>query len=168
MPHTRGLICGEALGVGREVADTAHRSGADRGRIEDGDVGERAGAKHATVREAEEIGGLLRQLVDCAFERQHLALAYPVAEEVGGQRGVAQLTDVRARIGQAERAAGLVEEHRDAVGVVVGEDRLHAERLDVTFVGAEVEQRVERIGAALLCNGRELLCRRARDARSTP
>ena len=112
--------------------------------VEHGDVGERAGPEHAAVGEPEEIGGLLRQLVDRTFEREHLALAYPVAEEVGGQRGVAQLTDVRPGIGEAERAAGLVEEHRDAVGVVVGEDRLHAERLDVTLLRAEVEQRVER------------------------
>jgi len=55
-----------------------------------------------------------------------------------------------ARIRKAQGAAGLVEEHRDALGIVVGEDRLHAERLDVDLVRSEVEERVERIDAALL------------------
>ena len=37
-----------------------------------------------------------------------------------------------------------------AVGVVVGEDRLDTQRLEVLLVEREVEQHVERLGAALV------------------
>ena len=83
------------------------------------------------------------------FQRQDLALPDPVPQEVGRQWRVAQLADMGTGIGQPERAARLVQQQRDPLGVVVGQDRLDPQGLEIGLIGAQIEQRVERIGAAL-------------------
>ena len=80
--------------------------------------------------------------------RHDAAVAHPVAEQVGGLRRVAQLADVRAGVGEPERAVLVDEQLGHAVLVVVGEDRAHAQ-LEVGLVEREVEQAVERVDAAL-------------------
>ena len=103
--HALGLVGGEALGTGREVAHPAQRAGRDGGRIEHHDVGAAPSRTHAAVGEAEQVGLHLGELVDGVLEREHAHVAHPLAQQVGGQRGVAQLADVGAGVGQAERAA---------------------------------------------------------------
>ena len=98
----------------------------------------------------------LGQLVDRLLERQHAALAHPVAEQVGGQRRVAELTDVRAGIGQTERAAVLPEQEGDAVDVVVGEHGADAEPAQVSLTQRQVEQEIERIDVRALGQGEQL------------
>ena len=79
--------------------------GADRLRIEHAHVGPVALAQVAAAHEAEHVGRLAGQLAHRVLERHDLALAHPGAEQVGRQRRVAQLVDVRARVGEAERDA---------------------------------------------------------------
>ena len=95
-------------------------------------------------------------------------LAHPVAEQVGGQRGVAQLADVGAGVGQAERAAVLLEQRAHAVLVVVGDDGLDPDVLQRRLGDREVEQQVERIDAALVGDARGAGGRRAPGWPSTP
>ena len=121
--HALGLVGGEALGAGREVVDPAQRAGGDGVGVEHDEVGGEALADDAAAGEAEQLGLHLGQLVHGLLDRQHALLAHPVAEQVGGQRGVAQLADVGAGVGQAERAAVLLEQRAHAVLVVVGERR---------------------------------------------
>ena len=76
------------------------RPGVDGRRIEHAHVGAVALAEVAAALEPEHVGGLAGQLPDRPLERHDLALADPGAEEVGGQRRVAQLVDVGAGVGE--------------------------------------------------------------------
>ena len=58
------LVGGEPLGVGREVANPAHRAGADGLRIEHDHVGPGARAEVAAIGKAEEVGLDARELAD--------------------------------------------------------------------------------------------------------
>ena len=73
--------------------------------IEHAHVGPVALAQVAAAHEAEHVGRLAGQLAHRVLERHDPALAHPRAEQVGGQRRVAQLVDVRAGVGEAERDA---------------------------------------------------------------
>ena len=55
------------------------------------------------------------------LERHDLAVAHPCAEQVGGQRRVAQLVDVRARVREPERHVVVREQVAHGVDVVVGD-----------------------------------------------
>ena len=98
--------------------------------------------------EAVDGRGLAGELVDRPLHRHHLAVAHPVAEQVGREARVAELAHVRTRVGQAEQHRLLREEPRDRVGVVVGE---HAREAGLEVFGErDVEHHVERRAAALL------------------
>ena len=146
--HPDGLVGGEPLGVGREVAHPRHRSRRDRRRVEDRDVGPRARAQVAAVGEPEDVGLLAAQLAHGLLDRHHAAVAHPVAEEVGGLGRVAELAGMGAGVGEPERAVLVDEQIGDAVLVVVGDDRAHPQR-EPGLVEREVEQAVERLDAAL-------------------
>ena len=77
----------------------------------------------APVTEAVDGGGLARELVDGALERHDLAVADPVAEQVGGEAGVAELRHMGTGVGQPEQHVVAGQQPGDALGVVVGEDR---------------------------------------------
>ena len=133
---------------GREVAHAPDRTGRHGRGIEHDDVGPRAGPQVAAIGEAEDVGLHAGELADRLLHRHEAAVAHPVAEEVGGLRRVAQLADVGARVGEPERAV-LVDQQVGHVGfVVVGDDAAHPER-ELGLVEREVEQRVERLDAAL-------------------
>ena len=51
----------------------------------------------------------------------HAAIAHPGAEQVGRERRVAQLVDVRAGVRQTQRDAVVREQVPDRIGVVVGD-----------------------------------------------
>ena len=79
-----------------------------------------------------------------------LAVAHPVAEQVGGLRGVAQLADVGAGVGEAERAVLVVEEQLGhPVDVVVGDDATHPQARGRARRAARSSRHVERRAAPL-------------------
>ena len=121
-----GFLGGEPLGVGREVAHAAGRPGADGRRVEHAHVGPVAFAHVAAAVEAEHVGRFAGQLAYGVLERHDRSFAHPGAEQVGGQRRVAQLVDVRAGVGQAERDVLVGEQMRDRVDLVVGDVRTEA------------------------------------------
>ena len=99
MPHARRLFGGEPLGVGREVAHPARGTGADAVGVEHAHVGRVARAQVAAADEAEEVGRFAGHLAHGRLERHDLAVPDPCGEQIGEQRGVAQLVDVGARVG---------------------------------------------------------------------
>ena len=68
-------------------------------------------------------------------------------EKVGAEDRVAQLAGVRARIGQAEQRAVVLQQPGERVGVVVGDH--HAEAGGEVVVERHVARYVERVHAAL-------------------
>ena len=130
VPHAGRLLGGEALAVGREVAHAPRRAGPDRSRIEHAHVGPVALAEVAAPHEAEHVGRLAGELPHRLLDRHDLALAHPGAQQVGGQRRIAQLVDVRARVGEAERHVVVREQVGDGVDVVVGDVRAEARARD--------------------------------------
>ena len=146
MSHAHGLIGGEALGISREVAHAAQRAGRDRRRVEHHDVRRETRAELTAVGEPEQVGLHLRQLVDGVLERQHALLPHPLAEEVGGEWRVAQLTDMGAGVGQSECAPFGLQQRGDAGLVVVGQNGPHPQA-QVGFVEGKVEKHVERVAS---------------------
>ncbi len=121
MAQADGFLGGEAFAVGGEVAHPPDGPGSDRRGIEHGEVGPPAFAHVAAVDEPEHVGGLAGELAHRAFDRHHLTVAHPPAEEVERQRSVAQLTDVRAGIGEPERDLRVGQEVTYRAVVVVGD-----------------------------------------------
>src|SRR5438477_2221865 len=140
--HTLGLVGDKTFAVGGKVADAAERTRRDGLLVEYDDVGGQAWVEPAAIAQTEHGRGFTCELVDRALERHHGLVANPVAEQVGREARVAQLTHVRARIGEAEQHSVLGEELRDRVGVIVREDTPEP-RLEVLLQG-EVEHDVER------------------------
>ena len=101
----------------------------------------------AALGDAERLVRVAGEAPDGVLERQRLALADPVAEQVGRVAGVAELAGVGAGVGQAEQGALVGEQVADLVVVVVLED--DAEAGGHVVVEREVEQEVERRGAPL-------------------
>ena len=95
--------------------------GRDRVGVEHDDVGGLADFERAAVGEAEHAGRLAGELVDRALERHDVLVPHPVAEQVGREARVAELADVRARVGEAEEHGVLGQQLGDRVGVVVRE-----------------------------------------------
>ena len=152
VPDAGGLLGGQALRVGGKVAHAARRPGADGGRIEDAHVGRVALAQVAAPHEAEHVGGLAGELAHRVLERHHLALAHPRAEQVGGERRVAQLVDVRARVGESEHDVVVHEEPTDVADVVVGDVRAKARR--EIFLDRDLAHDVERACSPAHARGR--------------
>ena len=147
VPHAGRLLGGEAFGVGREVAHALRGPGAHRLRIEDAHIGPVALAQVAAAHEAEHVGRLAGELAHRVLERHQLPLAHPCAEQVGGQRRVAQLVDVRAGVGEAERHVLVREQVPDRLDVVVGDVGAKARR---EILGdRQLAHHVERAAAAL-------------------
>ena len=86
--------------------------------------------------------------MNCVLERHHVLVAHPVAEQVGREARVAQLADVRARVGETEQHGVLGEQPRDRVGIVVGEHARET-RLEI-LLERHVEHEVEGRAPALL------------------
>ncbi len=74
-----------------------------------------------------------------------------MCQQIGGERCVAQLVDVRTRVREAERHVVVGEQMRDRVDVVVGDVR--AEASTEILVDGQLAQHVERAAPAL---GREI------------
>ena len=140
--------------------------GADRLRIEHAHVGPVSLAQVAATREAEHVGGFAGQLAHRVLERHDLTLAYPCAQQVGGERRVAQLVDVRARVGEAERDVLVREQLADCFDVVVGDVRTKA-RLEI-LGEREIAHHVERARAALAREVTHPAALAARGTASTP
>ena len=75
-------------------------------------------------------------------------LAHPVREEMQAEAGVAEVDEVRARVGQREHARLVPEERRHARVVVLEElrdhlrvERLVAEKVERILAGGELRQR---------------------------
>ena len=81
---------------------------------------------------------------DGGLEAGEGAVAYPVAEVVGGLRGIAELADVGTRVRQPERAAGFGEHGVELVDVVVGQDAADPQA-EVGLVERGVQQQIERL-----------------------
>ena len=97
----------------------------------------------AAVAEAVDVGGGLGLLVDHELERELLAagaVAGPVGEQVGGERGVADEPAVGAAVGEADRRRRVLEHGAD--GVVVAVD-VAAERAEQQRLAVLLEQPVE-------------------------
>ena len=143
--HPHRLVCGEALAIGGEVANAAQGPGGHGLGVEHAQVGRLAHLYRPPVFQAVDGGRLPGQLVDGPLERHGPSLAHPVAQKVGREAGVAELGDVRARVGQAEQHVVTWQQPGDALGIVVGQHRPEA-RLEVV-VERDVEHHIER-GAA--------------------
>src|SRR2546422_41738 len=70
--HAAGLLRGQALGVGREVAHPSRRAGRHGLRVEDAHVGPGALSEIAAAHEAEDVGRLAGQLAHRPLERHEL------------------------------------------------------------------------------------------------
>ena len=131
-------------------------------RIEHAHVGPVALTQVPAPHEAEHVGGLACEFAHRLLERHDLTLAHPLPQQVGGQRRVAQLVDVRTRVGQSERHVVVREQVRDRVDVVVGDVRAEA---GLQILGdRHLAQHVERAASAL---GREVAHPAARPVRGT-
>ena len=91
----------QAVGAGRQVVDALQRAGADGLGIEHHDVGRPALGQHAAVGDAEHLGRPLREVVHGLLDGEGLALAHPVAEQVGRVAGVAELAGMGAGVATA-------------------------------------------------------------------
>jgi len=102
--HAGRVVSGEALAVGREVTHPADRSGRHGVGVEHDDIGTHTGPQVTAVGQAEHVGLRAREFADRHLEGDRLATPHPVAQQVGGLRRVAQLTRVRAGVGEPEGA----------------------------------------------------------------
>ena len=73
--------------------------------IEDGHVRGQPGCQSAAVGNAEDLRWRRRDEADGGLERQRLALADPVAEELARLAGLRELGDVGAGVGQTQHRA---------------------------------------------------------------
>ena len=148
-----GLLGGEPLAVGGEVAHAPGRAGcrpsADRTRTRR-PSSPRAGSRDRT--KPNMSAGSPVSLRTACSSGMTCAVAHPRAEQVGRQRRVAQLVDVGARVGEPERH------------VVVGEQVAH--RVDVVVGDVGPKARREVLGDAPARTSRRAGRSRARVARS--
>ena len=146
--HPGRLLGGQPLAVGREVAHAAHRARADR--LPDRTrtrrpSSPRAGSRGATNPNMSAGSPLSLRTARSSGMTPRSRTQLP--EQVGGQRRVAQLADVRAGVGEAQRHLLVGEQVAHRRGVVVGD--VDAEpRLEV-LGERELAHHVERTAAAL-------------------
>src|SRR6185437_13848019 len=103
----------EAPAAGREVVDDVFGERLYRVGVEDGDVGDHAGAQEAAVVEAEGRGRVEGQAPHRVFEAHDLLFTHPLAEEPGREAVAAVVLHVGPAVAEADE------------GVRVVEDRLH-------------------------------------------
>ena len=143
---------GEAGGVLLEPGGSTGHVGhqrrherADGGGVEDGDVGREPGNEPAPIGEPPDVGGAAGDHLHRLLEGKGLALAHPVAEEVGVDRRVEDLADVGARVGEPHSGAGMAHEVDQTV-VVLGDQLLEEEQVEVVLEG-EVDHRLHGVDA---------------------
>lgn len=119
----------EPVGAGRQIQDAPHRRAVDRCGIEDRDVRGEADGQSPAILDAEHVGGFAGEPSHRFFEREHVLLAHPLAEQRRGRAGV----------GEPEHARRVREQLRDdlAVGVEDADSEARAERGDAAVADAE-------------------------------
>ena len=137
----------EAAGAGRQVVGDLRHLGRNRVGIEDDEVGHEALAHEAAVGEAPVRGRHQREHAHRVLQREDLPLAHPVAQQMRLQRGVDDLRDVRAGVGERHHRARVLHHRQHVVLHLVG-DRVHEEPIEV-LLQRQVDQRGGRIDPAL-------------------
>ena len=122
--------------------------------VDDVHVGLLADGEFSAVGQAEQVRRVSGLFAYDPFERQpgtSLAVACPVREEVGGDRGVADHAAVGAAVGEARHRRRVEELFPDGLVVAVGvvEQRQHEQCLAVLFAECVVDG-FERVGVGAL------------------
>src|SRR5438105_3214218 len=84
-------------------------------------VGERAGAQHAAVGNAEQARGVGGHATYGVLDRVLLAVSYPMQQEPGREGRVHDQTDVRTGVAEPDCHAGMIEQLLDGVHALVEE-----------------------------------------------
>src|SRR5262249_44329212 len=120
---------------------------ADRLRVEQDHVGPGARREPSALRQAIYVGRVAREFLDRTRQREALPRAHPVAEEMHPELGVAEKGVMRAGIGKRDEIA--VDREQLGDFVFLGVEWLRGERRLEALGKSDIEERVERIGAAL-------------------
>ena len=95
-------VAHRARAAAGQVVDPARRRDADRGGIEQQQIGEGAGRDPAAIGDAVEPGLMAGQPAHAFRQIEGAALAHPMAEQVEPEPGIAQIDQMRAGIGQRD------------------------------------------------------------------
>ena len=120
---------------------------ADGLRIEEQQIGPRAGHEPAAVLDAIGPRDVVRHALDRLGQGEVAALADPVTEEMQPEGGVAEEGQVGAGVGERHRRVRMTEELLDLA--LVGVEELAVEHRVELAVEAEVEEDVQRIAPGL-------------------
>ncbi len=88
----------EALGAGGKIVDHPGQSGTHARGVDDVEIGHEALAQKPAVEKAPGAGRLEAELPNRLLERDGLAVAHPVGQQMRGNRRVADLRNVRTGI----------------------------------------------------------------------
>jgi hypothetical protein len=86
----------------RKIPDSARLGYADRRRIEEHEIGERAEGDAAPVENAVAIGRMAGKAPHAIGEAEIAAFAHPVREEMKAETGIAEIDEMRAGIGEGD------------------------------------------------------------------
>jgi hypothetical protein len=92
----------ESIGAAGKVVHPCLAAAADRRGIEGDEIGHRSGTQHTPVGQAVDERGMAGESPHRVFDRQITTLPHEAGQQVGGVVGVAQLTRMGARVGQAD------------------------------------------------------------------
>jgi hypothetical protein len=137
----------ESAGAGRQVVGDLRHLGRDCVGIEDDQVGRETLAHQAAIGEAPERRRHQRQHSHRLLQREGLLVPHPVAEQVGLQRGVHDLRDVRAGVGEGDHRARVAHHLQHVLLHLIGHG-MHEEALEV-LLQRQIDHRLGRIDAAL-------------------
>jgi hypothetical protein len=111
-PDRVAQCAGAAAG---QIVDPARRRNANRGGIEQQQIGMCADFDPAAIRDAVKAGLMACQAA-CAFrEVEGAALAYPMSEKIETEAGVTQIDQMRAGIGQCDDPGLVLDQRLDPV-----------------------------------------------------
>jgi len=107
----------EACALRRQVPDPRLGTAIYLRRIEEQQVGTVSGFEHAAFLDSEKRGYISRELARRLGERQGLALAHPMPQEMQAEPGVVEERQVRARVRQRYEALGVAQHLADRLFV---------------------------------------------------
>lgn len=133
----------ETIRTTGEIPHTPERFITDRVRVENNDIGSEPGFEASAIRNPEHCGRPRGYHAHGLAERYELLFAHPAAKQIRRQTRIAQLTRVRAGIGQSEHRR-LACQQRSHLILLVIRNRHAKARLQIRFE-AKVEQALNRI-----------------------